>query len=353
MFYRPTWAEIDLGNIAYNLRLLRGVVGRKTRILVTVKADAYGHGILPVSRKLVSCGVGYLGVASIDEALAIRGAGIKCDILVLGGALPWGAKTIVERGLVSAVFDLQSAKALNAAAKRRNKKARVHIKVDTGMGRLGVWCNQALGFIREVSGFKSLDIEGIFTHLAYADSNRSLTQKQIALFERLIGDLGRNGLNIRWRHIANSLGILDFAHSDFNLVRPGIVIYGLCPRANIPLRFRPALSLKSKIVSLKAAPAGQRISYGGSYVTRRKTLIATVPIGYGDGYPRALSNMARVLINGRKVKVAGMVCMDYIMLDLGRMRGVKCGDTVTLIGEDRGKAITAEELAGVAGTICY
>lgn len=353
MFYRPTWAEIDLGNIAYNINSLKRVICADTQILATVKADAYGHGIVPVSRKLVSLGVNYLGVASIDEAISLRKSGIDANILILGGIFAKDADAVINYGLIQNVYTTDVADALNLAAKKQNKIARIHIKVDTGMGRLGLWHRDVFPFIRRLNNLKFLKLEGIFTHLSSADTDRRFTNRQIGLFCRLLKKLEADDIHIPLRHIANSLGILDFKHSHLNLVRPGIIIYGLSPRRGVSIKIKPVLALKSKIIYLKAVPSGRSISYGRTFITRKRTLIATVPVGYGDGYPRALSNKAKVLVKGKKARVAGRICMDHTMIDVGQIKNINVQDTVTLIGRDKNSVVRAEDLAALAGTIGY
>lgn len=353
MFYRPTWAEVNLGNIKHNIEAIRSVLSQKTAILAVVKADAYGHGIVAVSKKLVSLGINYLGVASIDEAIILRSAGVNCDILILGGVFPQDSKVVLQYGLTQTVYSLEVALALNASARRLKKIAKIHIKVDTGMGRLGIWHTEAFNFIREVKKLRFIDVEGIFTHLSSADTDSDFTDTQIASFSGLIEKLGKAGISVKLRHAANSLGVVDFQHSHFNLVRPGIVIYGLTPRDNISIKVKPVLSLKTKIISIKPMPVGRSIGYNRSFITRKKTLIAALPIGYGDGYPRALSNKASVLIGGKKAKIIGRVCMDYTMVNLSGIPNAKVGQTVTLIGKDGNNIIRAEDLADLSGTICY
>lgn len=353
MFYRPTWAEINLNNIAYNIDSIRKVVSPCADILVTVKADAYGHGIVPVSKKLVSLGIKYLGLASIDEGIILRNSAINCNILILGGIFPKDAQAIIRYNLTQTVFTKELACALNKAAQKAGRKANIHIKVDTGMGRLGVWHQDALSFVRGIKQLKFVNIEGIFTHLSCADTDCVFTNRQISAFADLVQKLDASSMHIPLRHAANSSGLLNFKHSYFNLVRPGIIVYGLYPSECLAIKLRPALSLKTKIVYLKKVPKGRSISYGRTYITKEDTLIATLPIGYGDGYPRALSNKAEVLVKGKKAKVAGRVCMDQIMIDVGHINNVKTGDTVVLIGRSGKNIISAEDLAALSKTICY
>lgn len=351
--YRPTWAEIDLRNIEYNINALRRFICKQTQILATVKADAYGHGAVRVSKKLISLGVNYLGVASIDEAIILRKAGISSNILILGGIFPKDADIAIKYDLIQTVYTSDVARSLNSAAKKRNKISRVHIKVDTGMGRLGLWYTDVFSFIKEIKDLKFLNIEGMFTHLSSADTDCDFTNRQIDYFVNLVSKLEANGIHIQLKHIANSLGILDFKHSHLNLVRPGIIIYGLYPRSGLSIKIKPVLSLKTKVIYLKNTPRNRSISYGRSFVTKKKTVIATIPIGYGDGYFRALFNKAEVLVKGKKARVAGSICMDHVMVDVGHIKNIKIGETVTLIGRDKDVVVRAEDLAQMCGTICY
>jgi alanine racemase len=321
--------------------------------MVTVKADAYGHGLVPVSRKLESCGVDSLGVASIDEGIKLRQAGIQLPILILGIILKGDILPLFKYRLATTLGDLELARALNHKAMLYGRKVNVHIKVDTGMGRLGVLYPDGLRLVKEIQRLKFIHTEGIFTHFAFADLDKVFTEYQINLFNRLITQLKKSGINIPLVHAANSMGIIDYRNSHFNLVRPGLVIYGLYPKEDLKIKLKPVLSLKTRIVYLKRVPGGYGISYGHAYITAQATKIATLPIGYGDGYPRNLSNLAPVLIRGRRFTVCGRVCMDQMLVDIGNAAGLKVGDEVVLIGTQGKRRITAEELAQLAATISY
>ncbi|MDD2927497.1 MAG: alanine racemase [Candidatus Omnitrophica bacterium] len=350
--YRPTWAEIDLNNLEYNFLRIKERIACGTKILVTVKADAYGHGLIPTSERLESCGVDFLGVASIDEGIALRKAGIKSPILVLGLILKDHLSPLFEYDLTISVCDEELSAALNNKARLLRKKAKVHIKVDTGMGRIGILHYDAHKLVRKIHRFKHIKIEGIFTHFAFADINRKFTFYQIDLFDALIQKLAAEGITIPLVHAANSMGILSYCHSHFNMVRPGLVIYGLYPKGNLKVSLKPVLSLKTRVVFIKNVPAGCGISYGHEYITARPTRIVTLPIGYGDGYPRNLSNKAPVLIGGKRFRICGRICMDQIMVDVGKA-AVKIGDEAVLIGAQGKNMITTEELAGLSKTIPY
>jgi len=351
-FYRPTWAEINLDNLSYNFGQIKKMVSPKTKIMVTVKADAYGHGLVPVSKRLIAQGVDFLGVASIDEGIKLRQAGIKLPILILGLILKKNIEPLFKYGLTATICEEELALVLNNKARSQGRPIKVHIKVDTGMGRIGVLHQDAEKLIKKIHRLKFINIEGVFTHLAFADLNKDFTLHQISLFEDLICRLDKSGINIPLIHAANSMGIIDYKSSHFNMVRPGLVIYGLYPRENLRIKLKPVLSLKTKVIFVKRLPAGSGVSYARTYITKKATQIATLPIGYGDGYPRNLSNKAPVLIGGRRFKIAGRICMDQIMVDVGNFR-VKIGDEVVLIGSQGRNKITAEELADLSGTIPY
>lgn len=350
--YRPTWAQINLKNLEYNFKQVKSLLGLKIKVLVTVKADAYGHGLIAVAKRLAACGVDYLGVASIDEGIALRKAGIKTPILLLGLILKKDIQPLFTYQLIPTVCDKELAAAINAKAAKLKKRIALHIKVDTGMGRIGVLHNEAFTLIRDIHKLKNIIIEGIFTHFAFADLNRKFTDYQINLFNKLVADLKNIGIVIPLVHAANSIGLIDYQHSHFTMVRPGLVIYGLHPKERLSIELKPVLSLKTRIVFIKQVGKGASISYGCTYVTKRPAYIVTLPIGYGDGYPRNLSNLAPLLIAGKRFRIAGRVCMDQIMVDVGNFKP-KIGEEVVLIGIQGSQKVTAEELAGLSGTISY
>ncbi|MGA2775695.1 MAG: alanine racemase [Candidatus Omnitrophota bacterium] len=350
--YRPTWAEINLGNLSKNFFKIKKATLVGTKIMVTVKADAYGHGLIPVSRKLVSCGVDFLGVASIDEGILLRKNGIRIPILVMGAVLKEHMNALFIFHLTPTVCDIAQAVALERKAERLKQPINIHIKVDTGMGRVGVAYYDAEELVKKILKFKLLRVEGLFTHFAFADINKKFTNYQTFLFYHLISKLEALGVHIPLAHAANSAGVLDYNNTHFNMVRPGLAIYGLYLRNNLKNSLKPVLSLKTKVVFIKRVPEGTGISYGHAYVTSRDTKIATLPIGYGDGYQRNLSNLAPVLIRGKRFKVAGRICMDQMMVDVGGL-SLKVGDEAVLIGSQGKYEISAEELAELSATIPY
>jgi len=352
--FRPTWAEVDLGAISHNYKQVRRLVGAGIKIMPVVKANAYGHGTVEVSAVLEKLGADYLGVATTDEAMRLRDHGIKAPILILGQVLPEEVKPVVEKGVTLTLSGDELLPAIKAATPH-GLKAKVHIKIDTGMGRIGVWHEEALNFIKNLAQDKSIDIEGIYTHFASAGRDDFFTNYQIEAFEALLSKLEGFDINIPLRHAANSIATVDFKRSHQNLVRPGLIIYGMYPKYTFHklIKLKPALSLKTKIVFIKDTPPGRSISYGRSYITQKATRIATLPIGYADGYARNLSNKAEVLVRGRRAPVVGRVTMDQTMIDVGHIRGVCAGDEVVLIGKQGRDEIRTEKLARLAGTIAY
>ena len=352
--YRPTWAEIDLKAIEHNFKQVRRLVGKNTNIMVVVKANAYGHGIVEVSTVLERLGVNYLGVATTDEAVRLRENGIKTPILVLGSVLPDEVKVLIENNIALTLCNEDLLAAIREET-ADGHKAKVHIKIDTGMGRIGVWHEEALNFIKNLAQEKSVAIEGIYTHFSSAGRDDFFTNYQIDAFEKLLSRLDGFDIRIPLRHAANSIATVDFKRSHLNLVRPGLIIYGMYPKHTFPklIKLKPALSLKTKVVYIKETPPGRSISYGRTYVTQKQTRIATLPIGYADGYGRNLSNRADVLIRGRRAPVVGKVTMDQTMIDIGHLKGIRIGDEVVLVGRQGAEEIRMEKLARLAGTIAY
>ncbi len=353
-FYRPTFAEIDLDAIRHNLEIVGHIVKSDTQILGVVKADAYGHGIREVSKAIVDY-VDYFGVASLDEAAMLRRIGIQKPILVIGAILPEEIEGVLRFNVIQTVSDLDIPKRLSKLAQSRNKKVKVHVKIDTGMGRLGFWHEEAIDFIKKIARLKNIIIDGIFTHFPNAEADKVFTYNQIKNFKRLIEKLWDNDIYIPIKHTANSIALIDFKDSHMNMVRPGLMMYGIYPKESLMknILLKPALTLKTKITYLKSLPKGRNISYGMTYVTRESTKIATIPVGYGDGYSRHFSNKAQVLVNGARCSIAGRVCMDMCMVDLTGLKGIDVGEEVTLIGKQGHETITVNEMAEWAKTISY
>ncbi len=346
---RRTWAEINLDNLKHNFGQVRKLVGDSVSVLSIVKADAYGHGSVEVSKALVEAGTDMLGVATVEEALQLREYGIEVPIVLLGGIRPEEAKDAVEFDLTPFLFSIEVAKALDSESERAGKKCRYHIKFDTGMTRLGVRPEDSRQFIDELSQLKNLVMEGALTHLstAFTDSDEN-TYNQIGSLGELVGLVKSRGFNPAYIHAANSAALQKYPESIFNMVRPGIMLYGSGNYAGLDLR--PVMKLKSRIIQISRVPEGTPVSYGAKFVTERPSVIATIPVGYADGYTRNLSSKGKVSINGRLAPVAGDVCMDFIMADVSDIENVNVGDEVTLFGDEQ---ISVIDLAQMAGTISY
>ncbi len=354
-FYRPTWVEVDLGALGHNYRVLKRRLAPGTKMMVAVKANAYGHGLVEVARALVDVGADYLGVACVDEGVVLRRSGVRAPILNLGAFFPHEITPMLRHDIAATLTDSDMARRLNAAARRMRKKAHVHIKVDTGMGRLGFWHEGADALIVQLCGLKNICVDGLYTHFPSADSDEAFTQSQIAFFCALIDRLAIHGVSIPLRHTANSMAVLGFEAAHFNLVRPGLAVYGLHPKDEMVgrLGIKPVLSFKTRVAHVKRVAKGRSVSYGRTYIAPRDTVIATLPVGYGDGYNRLLSNRGSVLIRGVRCPIVGVVCMDQTMVDVGRLPGVRQGEEVVLIGRQKDRIIRAEEIARLCRTIAY
>ncbi len=353
--YRPTWAEIDLDAMRHNLRVIKGFLGENVKIMAVVKANAYGHGISAVSRALVEGGIDYLGVATADEAMKLRDKGINVAVLVLGAVLEEEADVCVRNNITLTLGDRELLGALRRIHERTSSRPKVHVKVDTGMGRIGVWHETAMDLIREARDCGCVEIEGVYTHFSSAARDKMFTKMQLSFFEKVKSDMEAEKIKARFYHASSSIAVLDWEEAHFNLARPGIMLYGVCPKKNLSekIGLKPVMSLKTRIVYLKDVPPGRSISYGRTYITQKDTKIATIPIGYADGYSRILSNKAEALVRGKYVRVVGMVTMDQTLLDVGDVPDVKVGDEVVLIGEQQGENIHIEKIAKLSGTIPY
>ncbi|MDD2619830.1 MAG: alanine racemase [Syntrophomonadaceae bacterium] len=353
---RPTWAEIDLNAIKHNLASVRKVVA-PAMIMAVVKADGYGHGMLEVSQTCLQEGVECLGVASLDEALFLRESGIRAPILVLGYIPEEFAELTIKNDIRASVFTFAFAEALSKAAVKLSQKANLHIKIDTGMGRLGFSpMLENINIITQINELPGIRVEGIFTHFAESDSlKKDFSHEQLAIFSNIILALEQLGMSIPWKHCSNSAALMDIPESHFNMVRAGIVLYGLYPSPFVKqekLPIIPAMTLKSRISFLKELEEGHSVSYDRTYYCSRRTKVATVPIGYGDGYSRLLSNRGYAVIRGQAVPLIGNVCMDQCMFDVSKLDEVKEGDEVILFGRPE-NGITADDLARIIGTINY
>ncbi len=352
---RPTEARIDLGALSHNFREVTGrTPGRK--VLAVVKAQAYGHGAVPIARHLLGLGADMLGVALVEEGRELREAGVRAPILLMGAFFPDQAEAIIEWDLTPAVFTHDMADALVRAARQRGRTVEVHVKIDTGMGRIGVAPEAAAGFIETLRQHRELRVRGLMTHFADADlRDKGFAAVQMGRFTALMRELDARGAAVPLCHAANSAAVLDYGGAHFSMVRPGLMLYGYNPlEAGGPaIDLKPVLSLVTRIAYLKRTPAGTPISYGRTFITSRESLIATLPIGYADGFSRGLSNRGEALVRGRRAPVAGRVCMDMTMVDVTDVPAVREGDEVVLIGAMGGERITAADIAAKTGTISY
>lgn len=352
------WAEIDLDAIAHNTREIKKLTGSKVEMMGVVKADAYGHGVLEVVRTLLDNGVTQLAVSMLDEAIQIRKMGIDVPILVLNYTDPARADEIIHNRVTQTVFSTDLAQALSIAAVRLGKDVRIHVKVDTGMTRVGfIPGYNAVRNIMEISRLPGIILEGIFTHFASADeSDKSYTLMQFERFMNLCTELIRAGIHIPVKHVCNSAGILQYPEMHLDIVRPGIILYGLYPSREVAgkIDLRPAMTLKANVIFVKDVDKDTYVSYGRTFRTDRKSRIATIPIGYADGYTRLMSNKGRMLVNGEYAPVIGRICMDQCMLDVTDLKhDVHVGDEVVIFGKQNGSCISVDEIADQVGTINY
>lgn len=367
-----TWCEVDLQAMRFNLKQIRKLAGRnefiipsrdgkKTvqtdlmGILVVIKADAYGHGIIETGLALNEEGVEIFGVSDINEGISLRDKGVKRPILLFESTLPEHIPFICEYQLTPTICTLDFAKRLNAYAKKLDKTVRIHVEVDTGMGRLGVWHEEAFDFIKEISTYSQLIIEGVFTHFPAADTDTKFTNRQIKQLYDIVLRLDEAGIVIPFVHASNSMGLMGYKTSVFNLFRPGLMIYGLYPDDLVKdvIQLKPVLSVKSKVIFVKEIEKGRSISYGRTFIAKKKMKVATIPIGYNDGYLREFSNKACVIIEGVRCPVLGKVTMDQIIVDVTKAGQVKIGSVATILGKEKNVSVSADELAGYAKTINY
>lgn len=358
--YQRGYALIDLDAIHYNMEQMYQNLSPGTKMIGVIKTDAYGHGAVQIGRELEALPyVSGYAVATAEEAMILRHAGLQKPILILGYTFPYCFEDLIRYNIRSTVFREDSIEELTACARRMGKTACVHIKVETGMTRIGIRPDESgLAFVEKVLHSEGLKLEGMFTHFARADeTDKSASRRQLMLLQDFMARVEQKfSYHIPVKHCSNSAGIVEFPEANLDAVRAGITIYGLWPSAEVSrdiVPLQPVLSLKSRIVYIKEAEAGTAVSYGGTYVTTTKMKIATIPIGYGDGYPRGLSNRGYVLIRGRKAPVIGRICMDQFMVSLEDVPEAEEGDEVTLIGTDGREKITMEELGELSGRFNY
>jgi len=352
-----TWAEINLDAIAANTHGLKQHIGEQTELMAVVKANAYGHGMLPVARVALKSGATWLGVGRVEEGEELRVGGITAPILLMCYATAGQAVDIVRHRLTPTVNTLELARALSAAVAKQGVPALpVHLKVDTGMGRFGLMPQEVLDFARVLLGLPGLFLEGFYTHFCTADErDTSHTYRQFEMYRQLVRQLEEAGIAIPVKHVANSAATLRFPEMHMDVVRCGIAIYGLRPSPDVEMviPLRPAMTLKSRVGRVRTLPAGWGISYGRTYVTSRPTPVALVPVGYGDGYHRILSNKGAVLIRGKRAPIVGRVCMDQFVVDVSAIPDVQLNDVVVLFGRQGDAEIHIDEVAAWAGTINY
>jgi len=352
----PTWVEINLDAIAQNIKNIKKLIGEKKELMAVVKGNAYGQDILEVSLVVLSNGATRLAVARLEEGIFLRKAGIKVPILVLGLTLKEQAELLILHNITPAVCEFGMVEKLSESAVRMNKIAKIHLKVDTGMGRIGIFPHDVLGFIKKVRDLKNVKIEGIFTHFSVADEkDKNYTENQFRKFSEVLTTLEREGIRIPIKHVGNSATLLDLPHMWLDMVRPGISIYGMYPSIEVQktIKLIPAHSFKTRIVFFKKLSEGRCISYGRTYTTQKRTIVASLPVGYADGYSRLLSNQGEVLVRGRRVPIIGRVCMDQCMIDVTDLPQVEIGDEVVLWGRQGEELITVEEIAEKIKTINY
>ena len=369
--YPPmTWVEINLKALACNYRELRRVTSSRADIMAVVKADGYGHGAVRVARTALKCGAKFLAVARLDEAICLRKAGIAAPILLFGYSLPTYAAYMIENDIRASINSVTSARQLSEKALSIGKTLKVHIKIDTGMGRLGILSDALImdateGPIRSgtvhdvlrIASMPHIEVEGIYTHFADADAKeKTNARRQFALFMELLETLKKAGFRVRFRHAANSAATIEMPETHLDLVRPGISLYGLWPSNVVDknlINIKPVMTLKSRVIQVKQVRSGFAVSYGSTYRTPRPTRIATVAIGYADGLNRALSSRGHMLVKGVRAPIIGRVCMDLTLIDVGHIPGVALEDEVVILGRQRNESVTADEIAGLLGTINY
>lgn len=358
--YARVYAEVDLEALHYNMEQMRRKISPNTRIMGIIKADGYGHGAVPLGRELE--GIDYVfgyGVATAEEAFILREAGLKKPILVLGYTFPYAYEELIAKEIRTAVFRYDTLEELASCAKKQGKKAKIHIKVDTGMSRIGIRPDESgLAFIQKALSYDEVEAEGIFTHFAKADeADKAPAFRQIDQMSRFVETAEKKtGYRFPLKHCSNSAGILELERANMDMVRAGITLYGLWPSEEVSrdcISLHPLLSLKSRLVCVKEVEKGAQISYGGTYTAEKNMRIATVPVGYGDGYPRGLSGKGTVLICGKRAPILGRVCMDQFMVDVENIPEAKEGTEVTLIGKEGEDRITMEELGALSGRFNY
>jgi alanine racemase len=353
---RPTVCFVDLNALGWNFRQIRSKVGSQVKVLSMVKANGYGHGAAAISKALAAEGSDAFGVATTEEGVELRQAGICTPILVLAGAYPDQVDQFFDNSLTPVIHALASLEELDAIVHRRKKSLNVHLKIDTGMGRIGLLAAEFNSWLPKIKTLKALKIQGVFSHFSHAESvEGSYTRQQLRTFQGIVERLRAEGIFPSLVHLANSAATITLPQAYFDMVRPGLMLYGIYPSPAMASQIclKPVLSWKTRILQLKKVPAGSSISYGQTFVTKRESFIATLPIGYADGYPRLLSNRGEVLVTGKRAPVAGRVCMDLTMIDVTDIGKIQQGDEVVLLGRQGDAEISADDMAAWADTISY
>lgn len=350
----PSRIEIDAQALAGNVRLLKAHIGDQVSLMAVVKANAYGHGAVAVSRTALANGADWLAVANMAEALELRAAGIAAPILILNGIPAFAVEQAIQQGIRVSLFDLEQARPMQEAAQKAGGKLKVHIKVDSGMGRLGALAGDAPDLLRRLQSMDRLEIEGIYTHFARADEDPAYTARQLAVFKAALASMQAGGFRFRRIHAANSAAVIASRDSYFNLVRPGLLLYGLQPTGQMRLAgLRPVMSWKTTVAQIKTLPAGASVGYGGDYRTRRQETIAVLPVGYADGLRRSPQTWRQALIRGKRAPLIGRVSMEKTTVNVSHIPNARAGDEVVLMGRQGGQEISADEIADWLGTLHY
>jgi alanine racemase len=350
---RAVWAEVDLKAIEHNIKVIKEKIHGNARFCAVVKANAYGHGAIPVAKAAAAAGADYFAVAILKEAIELRDAGFKTPILILGLTPLEQAKEIVDYDITATVFSIEAAEALSKEAVRQHKNVKVHLAVDTGMGRIGVRPEEAGEMAKQITSLENVELEGMFSHFALADSSdKTFAYEQLARFKVAIASVKASGIDIAIKHLANSAATLEMPETHFDMVRSGVILYGLWPSDEVSREtdLRPAMTLKARIAYVKSMQPEETVGYGRTFTVKRQSRIATLPIGYADGYTRLFAGKAQVEIHGKRADVVGRICMDQCMVDVTDIKETTFDDEVVLFGS---QTLTTDEAASWIGTINY
>lgn len=357
-WHRPVWAEIDLDHVAHNIREFRRITPPHTQLMAIVKADGYGHGAVEVAKAALEAGAARLAIAFLEEGIVLRRKGLSAPIMILGVSSPGTEKAVIEHELTPAICTVDSAQRFSQAAAALGKKVRFHLKLDTGMGRIGLRPDQLQAFLETLHRLPGLELEGVFSHFSKADEQeKTYTQMQLHRYAECLKMIHTAGFRPTIRHLANSAGTMETPEAHFDLARIGISLYGFYPSSEVDpatVALRPVMRWKTRIAHLKRLPAGERISYGGMFTTRRPTMVATLPLGYADGFRRRLwTKNWHVLVRGQRAPIIGKICMDMCMIDVTDIAGASIGSEVVLIGSQGEHVVSADDMANALDTINY